>query len=204
VIVLVAWRLPTVALPPRALWRWLASVVAFGLGVAVFDTVVYGGPLTTGYQPGEVTFALSAVVPNLHLVPPHLLQAMPVLVLGAASMLWIAIHWMTLHRVGPTGARVSRDVGVGLAIAATWMAIWALYSTYTWTTDPTNFTVQVIRFYVPALGPIALLGAWLVTRIPGRGWRTGAITAAVVALLFVQGTLEFHTMYAAFGVPLNS
>ena len=57
VTVLVAWR-RGVTLPSSSLWWWLSSVAAFGLGVAVFDTVVDGGPLTTGYQPGEVTFAL--------------------------------------------------------------------------------------------------------------------------------------------------
>jgi hypothetical protein len=49
---------------------------------------------------------------------------------------------------------------------ASWFAIWGLYSAYTWTIDPTSVTVQVVRFYVPAIGAIALLGAWLVTRTP--------------------------------------
>ena len=204
VTVLVAWRLRAVTLPNRALWWWLSSVVAFGLGVAVFDTVAYGGPLTTGYQPGEVTFALRAIGPNVHQMPQHLLQAMPMLLFGAVSMLWIVVRWVSVRRVsGPIGAAARRDLCVGLALAATWFAIWALYATYTWTTDPTNVTVQFVRFYLPALGPIAILGAWLVTRIPGRAWLTGLITVAAITLLFAQGTQAFHAMYAAFGVPLN-
>jgi hypothetical protein len=59
-------------------------------------------------------------------------------------------------------------------------------------------------FYLPALGPIAILGAWPVTRLPGRAWLTGLITVAAITLLFTQGTQAFHAMYAAFGVPLNS
>ena len=205
VTVLVAWRLRAVTLPSGALGWWLSSVAAFGLGVAVFDTVVYGGPLTTGYQPGEVTFALRAIGPNLHLMPPHLLQAMPMLGLGAVSMLWIVVRWISVRRAsGPTSAAARRDLCVGLAVAATWLAISALYSTYTWTTDPTSVTVQVVRFYLPSLGPIAILGAWLATRIPGREWLTGLITVAAITLLFTQGTQAFHAMYAAFGVPLNS
>jgi hypothetical protein len=205
VTVLVAWRLRAVSLPSRAPWWWLSSVATFGLGVAVFDTVIYGGPLTTGYQPGEVTFALHALGPNLHLMPPHLLRAMPMLVLGAVSMLWIVVRWVSVRRAsGSTGTAARRDLGVGLALAATWLAIWALYSTYTWTTDPTNFTVQVVRFYLPALGPISILGAWLATRIPGRTWLTGLITGAAITLLFAQGNQAFHAMYAAFSVPLNS
>jgi hypothetical protein len=37
------------SLPLRVLCWWLAPVAVFGAGVAVFDDLVYGGPLTTGY-----------------------------------------------------------------------------------------------------------------------------------------------------------
>jgi hypothetical protein len=205
VTVIVTGRLKAVTLPSGALWWWLSSVAAFGLGVAVFDTVAYGGPLTTGYQPGEVTFALRAIGPNLHLVPPHLLHAIPMIGLGTVSLLWIVVRWVSVRRAsGPTSAAARRDLCVGLSVAATWLAIWALYSTYTWTNDPTSVTVQVVRFYLPSLGPIAILGSWLTTRIPGRDWLTGLITVAAITLLFAQGTQAFHAMYAAFGVPLNS
>ena len=73
VSVLVAWRLRAARLPLGAICWWLASVVVFGAGVAVFDQVVYGGPLTTGYPPGEVTFSLGAIGTNLRLLPAHLL-----------------------------------------------------------------------------------------------------------------------------------
>jgi hypothetical protein len=103
---------------------------------------------------------------------------------------------------GEAGAVVRRDLAVGLALAASWLAIWGLYSAYTWTTDPTSVTVQVVRFYVPAIGAIALLGAWLVTRIPGRPWRAG-LTSAVITAMFSLGVWSFYAMYAAFGVPLS-
>ena len=88
-------------------------------------------------------------------------------------------------------------------MAASWFAIWGLYSAYTWTTDPTSVTVQVVRFYLPAIGAIALLGAWLVTRIPGRAWRAGLTSTVVITALFALGVWAFHAMYAAFGVPLS-
>jgi hypothetical protein len=91
---------------------------------------------------------------------------------------------------------------VSLAVAASWFAIWGLYSAYTWTTDPTSVTVQVVRFYVPAIGAIALLGAWLVTRIPSRTWR-GLTSTVVLVALFALGVWAFHAMYAAFGVRLS-
>jgi hypothetical protein len=204
VTVLVAWRLRAAGLPLRTLCWWLASVAVFGAGVATFDDLVYGGPLTTGYQPGEVTFGLGAIGTNLRIMPAHLMQAMPMLVLGLIALAWIIVRWLMLRRAnGEAGAVARRDLWVGLAVAASWFAIWGLYSAYTWTTDPTNVTVQFVRFYVPAIGAIALLGAWLVTRIPGRAWRAGLISAAVITAMFGLGVWSFYAMYAAFGVPLN-
>ena len=146
------------------------------------DDLAYGGPLTTGYQPGEVTSALGAIRPNLRLMPAQLMRAMPMLVLGLIALAWIVVRWLVLHRAGgQTGAAARRDLSVGLALAASWFAIWGLYATYTWTTDPSGVTVQVVRFYLPALGAASLLGAWLVTRIPDRGWRAGLTSTAVIA-----------------------
>jgi hypothetical protein len=204
VAVLVAWRLRAARLPLRTLCWWLASVAVFFAGVASFDALVYGGPLTTGYQPGEVTFALDAIGPNLRIMPAHLMQAMPMLVLGLIALAWIIVRWMVLRRAdGEAGAVARRDLSVGLSVAASWFAIWGLYSAYAWTTDPTSVTVQVVRFYVPALGAISLLGAWLVTRIPGRGWAAGVTSTAVITALFGLGVWSFYAMYAAFGVPLS-
>jgi hypothetical protein len=204
VAVVVAWRLRAARLPLYMLCWWLASVAIFGAGVAIFDDLVYGGPLTTGYQPGEVTFGLGAIVPNLRLMPAHLMQAMPMLVLGLIALVWIVVRWLMLRRAGgQAGAAARRDLSVGAALAASWFAIWGLYSAYTWTTDPNSVTVQVVRFYVPALGSIALLGAWLVTRVPGRARWAGLTSAAVIAAMFGLGVWSFYAMYAAFGVPLS-
>ncbi len=204
VAVILAWRLRAARLPLRTLCCWLASVAVFGAGVAIFDDLVYGGPLTTGYQPGEVTFGLGAIGPNLRLMPAHLMQAMPMLVFGLIALAWIILRWLVLRRVGgQAGAVARRDLSVGAALATSWFAIWGLYSAYTWTADPTSVTVQVVRFYLPAIGAIALLGAWLVTRIPGRARRAGLTSAAVITAMFALGVWSFYAMYAAFGVPLS-
>ena len=204
VAMIAAGRLREVGLPLATLCSWLASVVVFGAGVALFDDLVYGGPLTTGYRPGEVTFALGAIGPNLRHMPAHLLRGMPMLALGLIALAWIILRWLMLRqRGGEVGAAARRDLWVGITLAASWLAIWGLYSAYTWTTDPTSVTVQVVRFYLPAMGAISLLGAWLVTRIPGRAWPVGLISAAVITALFVAGVWAFHAMYAAFGVPLS-
>jgi hypothetical protein len=201
---IVAWRLRSTRLPLRALCWWLASVAAFGTGVAIFNDQVYGGPLTSGYPPGEVTFSAGAILPNLRFMPAHLMQAMPMLVLGLIALAWIIARWLVLRGAGgEVAATARRDLCVALALGASWLAMWGLYSAYTWTTDPTDVTVQVVRFYLPAIGAIALLGAWLVTRIPGRPRRVGLTSAVVIAVLFGLGVWAFHAMYAAFGVPLG-
>jgi hypothetical protein len=195
VAVIVAWWLQAAKLPLRTLCCWLASVVVFGAGVATFDELIYGGPLTTGYQPAEVTFGLGAIVPNVRIMPAHLIRAMPMLVLGLVALAWIIVRRLALHRVGgKDGAVARRDLWVGLAVAASWFAIWGLYSAYTWTADD-GVDLQVVRFYVPAIGAISLLGAWLVTRIPGRAWLAGVTSAAVITGLFGLGVWSFHTMW---------
>jgi hypothetical protein len=196
--VIVAWRLRAARLPLRTLCWWLASVAVFGAGVAIFDDLVYGGPLTTGYRSGEVTFGLGAIVPNLQYMPAHLMQAMPMLVLGLAALGWIIVRGLVLRRAdGQAGAVARRDLWVSLAVAASWLAVWGLYSAYFWTNDPSEDTLQTARFYVPAIGAISLLGAWLVTRIPGRAWLAGLTSAAVVAAMFGLGAWSFHAMVAA-------
>ena len=203
VTVIVAWRLQAAKLPLRMLCWWLASVALFGAGVAIFDDLVYGGPLTTGYQPGEVMFGLGAIVPNLRYMPAHLMQAIPMLVLGLAALAWMLVRGLLLLQAGgQASAAASRDLWVGLAVGASWFAIWALYSAYYWTADyPSMTTLQVVRFYVPAIGAISLLGAWLVTRIPGRAWLAGLMSAAVVTAMFVLGAWSFHAMTFGLSIP---
>jgi hypothetical protein len=208
VTVIVAWRLRAVRLPLRTLCWWLATVAAFGAGVAVFDYLVYGGPLTTGYHfmngpggfmnlPSGVAFGLGAIVPNLRYLPAHLIQAMPVLVLGLAAVALIIVRWLVARLAGGRDQAVGlarRDLWTGLPVAVSWFAIWGLYAAYYWTNDPGEDTLQTVRFYVPAIGAICLLGAWLLTRMPGRGWLAGMTSAAVVAAMFVLGTWSFHVM----------
>jgi hypothetical protein len=185
-------------LPFGTLCWWLTSVAVFGAGVAIFDDLVYGGPLTTGYAPGEVLFDASVIGPNLRIVPAHLIRAMPMLVLGLLALAWIIVRWLVLRRRGGrAGAVARRDLGAGLALAASWFAVWAVYSEYWWTATTDNNTLQEVRFYVPAIGPISLLGAWLVTRIPGRAWRPGLTSAAVITAVFGLGVWSFHAIVAS-------
>jgi hypothetical protein len=196
-----AWR-RAANLPSRTLFWWLTSVAVLGAGVAIFDDLVYGSPFSTGYRfmtgPDQVTFGLGAIVPNLRLIPAHLVQAMPMLVLGLVALAWIIARAVTLRGAGAESP-ARRDLWIGLALAASWLAIWGVYSAYYWTNDPSEDTLQTVRFYVPAIGMISLLGAWLVTRIPGRVWLAGLTSAALVVAMFVLGAWSFHAMVAGIG-----
>ena len=197
--VIVAWRLRAANLTPRTLCWWLTSVAAFCAGVAVFDAVVYGGPFSTGYRfmagPDQVMFGFGAIAPNLRNLPAHLIQAMPMLAVGLTATAWIITRAVRLRRAG-TASAARRDLWVGLALAASWLAQWGLYSAYYWTNDPSENTLQTVRFYVPAIGAISLLGAWLLTRPPGRTWRAGLTVAAATATTFALGAWSFHAMVA--------
>ena len=169
--------------------------------MAVFDDLTYGGPLRSGYRPGEVTFSLAAVSPNLRYVPAHLIQAMPMLVPGLAGLAWIAARRVRLRRAGgQPGGAARRDFAVGLALAASWFSVWGLYATYTWTARPGIGAWQTARFYVPAIGAIALLGAWLAVRAPHlvrwprRVPLAAAASAAVVVAMFALGAWSFNDM----------
>jgi hypothetical protein len=192
----VAWRRRAARVPGSAVAWWLASVGVFGTGVAVFDTVIYGGPLRSGYRPGEITFSLSAISANLRYVPAHLIRAMPLLVLGLAGLAGIAAAWLRGRRAGSErAARAGRDLAVALALAVSWAAIWTLYATYTWTAVAGLSTLQAARFYVPALGATSLLGAWLLVHVPHRRPVAAVTTVVMTAALFGLGSWAFHDMY---------
>ena len=103
--------------------------------------------------------------------------------------------WAGWRAGGEQAAAARRDLAVAVALAACWAAVWALYATYAWTAVPFLSTLQAVRFYLPALGPISLLGAWLLVRVP-RGQPLAVITTlTVAAVLFGLGGWAFHDMY---------
>ena len=71
----------------------------------------------------------------------------------------------------------------------------------TWTAQVGGSTLQVVRFYVPALGAIALLGAWFLIRL--GAWLTARpphrvplalVSAVLVAVTFGLGAWSFTSM----------
>ncbi len=197
VAVLVAWRRGKV--PGTAVAWWLGSAVAAVAGLALFNDLVYGGPLTSGYRPGEITFSLGAIGPNLRYMPRHLIEAIPMLLLGLAALAWIFARWLWLRRAVSaatpgTRAEAGRDLAVAIPLAASWFGLWGLYAAYTWTAAPGLSTLQAVRFYVDALGAIALLGAWLLIRVARRATPAAATSAVLVVALFGLGFWSFTLM----------
>jgi hypothetical protein len=83
---------------------------------------------------------------------------------------------------------------VGGALAAGWLGIWGVYLCYDWTVRQSadlGSSVHVVRFYLPALGLVALLGAWFLAQLPR--W-----TAAVVLVLLVAlGAWDYPQLVAS-------
>ncbi len=184
-------------LPWSTVAAWLGVVGAFGVLVLTFDALVYGGPLETGYSAGLITFSLSAILPNVAHLPLDLVEVMPMAVVGVVAVGWIAWRalapeWDPVTAHPWSVAERYRDAAVGGSLALGWAAIWGLYLAYTWTegqrvgSDP----VHVVRFYLPALGLIALLGAWALVRFPVAVW------VGVVGALLGFGIASFHVMSA--------
>ena len=181
------------------------AVTVFGAALALFDDLVYGGPLRSGYGPGEITFSLGAVLPNLRYMPAHLIQAVPMLVLGLAALALITGRWVRLRRADDArAAHIRRDLAVGLALTASWFSVWGLYAAYAWTAHPLGSTLQDARFYIPAIGAISLLGSWLlgswlVTHLPRRVLPVAVISVAVA--MFGLGAWSFGIMHEFWMFP---
>jgi len=194
-----------VQLPWSAVIAWTSSVALFGLGVLAFDSWAYGSATSTGYSTGEISFSPSSFYPNLRGMPAHLTRSMPVWLLAAVAVAWIVVRLIRSRHHGDSDSRqlVRRDAVVAAALTAGWLSIWLLYLNYTWTVSQLGghgpgpgggaITVHLIRFYLPALGMIALLGAWVLSRIPrSAAWL--AVAALVAASIF-----SFQSMSANSG-----
>ena len=171
-----------------ALW-WAGTVVGFGAFLAVFNATVYGGPTKTGYAAGEITFSGAAIVPNLEHMPLLLIRNIPACILATVSLNWMVVAaFKTRSSMGSTRrVEARRNLAVGASLATAWLSVWGLYVAYDWTArmsaDPSQ-AIHVIRFYVPVLGVIALLGTYVLTRIPL--WGSAIVLALVVGLSLNQ------------------
>jgi hypothetical protein len=174
------------ALPARAVGWWLGSVATLLAAILGFDRLAYGSALKTGYSSGEITFSLSSVIPNFRQLPVQLVKSMPMLLLALGALGWLIVRFVISRRRGIDAVRHAtyrRDAVIGGFLAAGWIGIWGLYSAYDWTARMAGGAgggLHVIRFYLPALGLITLLAAWLLVQLPR--WLTIVVMVAVIGL----------------------
>ena len=172
---------------------WGASLVVSLGAVMAFNAAIYGGVAKTGYSAGEITFSLSAIRPNLSTMPWLLVKAMPLAILAAIAI-GLGIARFVKGRSGDERTALRQDLAVMTTLGAAWAAVWGLYLAYTWTAQMgrngrgpgphghalTNHgffghalahsamggqDIHLIRFYLPALGALALLAAYTLVRI---------------------------------------
>jgi hypothetical protein len=187
-----------------ALLGWFAISIAFGLGDLWINHVLYGGIFTTGYKSGLVTFRSNAIAPNVERMPVRLIESMPMVILALAGLVWIVFRLVAVSSSAKS-LEVRRDASVALILGVGWLSVWALYSAYTWTVDQTigpGNPIHVVRFYVPVLGLIALLAAWLLKRLPG--WAPVALIALLVGFAlwsYVTPSNDIIVRRAPFATP---
>ena len=198
--VLAARRSRLVSVPVRGQWWWLGSVLAFGIFLGWVNDALYGGPARTGYSGQEAAFGVTAVGLNLKIMPVHLVAAMPVLFVALGGLASIAAGYLRRGPADDPGDdTAARDLGIGLVLALAWAALWGLYAAYEWTARfPQGSTLQLVRFYLPAIAVMALLGARLLVRFP-----RAAAMACVVAL-FALGVWNFAGTHTFTIVPPGS
>ena len=149
---------------------------------------------------------------------PACLLALAALVWMVGRSVWLR-RTAPKDEVRPSRAAAHRDLAVAAALTAAWWGAWGLYFTYYWTArgggpgaagGPMGAglrggmgplggagvagavnAVHLVRFFVPALAPIALLGAWALLRLPR--W----LGLAAVAAFFGLGFWSYADMAAA-------
>jgi len=163
---------------------WLGVVLLFGAGDLEINRLLYGGFFKTGYASGLITFGTSAIIPNVERMPSRLIESIPMTLLALGSLVWIVVR-LVQSRLLDTHAlsRARRDATVALVLTLGWLSVWGLYVMYTWTVGQavgSSNPVHVVRFYLPALGLIALLAAWILKQLPR--WFALALLVALSAL----------------------
>jgi len=187
------WLLARRGIPKRAMPLWIGSQVLFGAFLVWVNFSLYGHAFSTGYSSGEITFSLGALSGNLNVMPKNLLVTMPMMVLAVISVVWIGIAAVRARGAQGPQSTAKRDLAVAAGLTAVWLGVFGLYFCYDWTArmgmEASSWgEVHVIRFYVPAIGALALLGAWLLVKMPLK------LAGLVVVGLMTLGLFSFHAM----------
>jgi hypothetical protein len=138
-------------------WVLIANITIEG--IMAFNANFYGGVFSTGYNSTSINFSLASIGQNIRHTPLFNLISFPVVLLallGAVSCFHSRKNlW---HKSGMQVFGLS--TGEGFLILSV-IYIWVLYLCYNRTAINMSWyaAYHVIRFYVPSLGAVALLGA---------------------------------------------
>lgn len=73
------------ALTRAMMISWFGVVVLLVVGDLELNRLLYGGYLKTGYPSGSITFATSAILPNLARMPSRLIESLPMVASGVGQ-----------------------------------------------------------------------------------------------------------------------
>ncbi len=165
---------------------WYGLVFVAMAGIALFDKWAYGAFTSTGYSSGVITFSLSSIWPNLTSVVPQVIVALPASLLALIAIGYVVSRYLNRRKVSNEELKVTigRDLAVVMSLSAAWFGFWLVYLAYNWTVNQAGASVHVVRFYVPAISFVALLGAFLLAKAPKVA--ATLVTVAVMALAFVS------------------
>jgi hypothetical protein len=144
---------------------WMGVTASFATLILCFNNHFYGGWLKSGYSGQHFASSLSNFPKNISQITPFLLESMPVVLLA----LWGAYHLLKKEPSVTGGVARQRRV-LGMVLVLSVVLPWGLYFGY----DRTAFNLSsqaafhVVRFYVPALGALALLATSQLMKIGFR------------------------------------
>ncbi len=186
-IVLMVWH-KRLRFTPSARLSWLGVTAVIATIILGYNQHFYGGWFKTGYTSQHFSTSLANFPKNIWEISPFLLESMPVLVLAA----WGAVK--LLRRPRPNQSLIgesSRSPQItGYLLVLCVVLPWGLYFGYDRTALhlSANAGLHVVRFYVPALGALALLAAWQLMRLGSKA------RVVIIAILVVLSFWSFAAL----------
>jgi hypothetical protein len=187
------------------------EAVPISLGAAVplalllwYHQAVFGSPFEYGYQYTKmnVKFAYDylgeprfwqIIAANIRKLWAPLLFDFPLLMAAIPGMVigfWqkIAVRIKFLHRFSKNDWWPELKPDILLLLLGWFVAVFGLYVMYEWTANQNMAErpfIIVTRFYLPALLPLSIFAALLISKIPGK------LAVILMAVLAVAGSLLF-------------
>jgi hypothetical protein len=133
-------------------------------------------------------------------MPANLTTSMPTWLPAAAAVITIAVRRLRERHDSPRSPE-DVDARIGAVQTAGWLGLCALHLCHTGTVGQlpggpvdNSITVHVIRFYLPAMGLIAMLAAWLISRF------VRPVLMRAIGVLAVAALFSFQSMATSNGL----